>query len=51
MKKIRLWIETGYVGADYDEIIEVPDDVSEEELWEYAEEYVWENISYGWTEE
>ena len=49
--KIRLWIETGYVGADYDEIIEVPDDTTDEELWEYAEDFVWEKISHGWIKE
>lgn len=50
MRRIKLWVETGFVGADYKEIIDVDDDATEEEIWERADMFLAENISYGWDE-
>ena len=50
MRKIKLWVEIGYVGADYEEIIDVDDDATDEEIWEEADMFLVENISYGWDE-
>lgn len=48
--KVKLYIETGFVGDDeYNEIIEVDDDISENELDELAYEHFIDNIYYGWT--
>ena len=50
MRKIKLWVEIGYAGADYEEIIDVDDDATDEEIWEEADMFLVENISYGWDE-
>ena len=48
--KIKLTMDCGYVGTDYEEEIEVDDDTTEEELDELATEFFWENFhgSYGY---
>lgn len=50
MKKIRFWAETGYVGATYEDIVEYPDDVTEEELDRDADEWITNYIEYGYHE-
>ena len=50
MRRITLYVETGFVGGDYCETIAVPDDTTDEELMEIAQEFMQENVSYGWTE-
>ena len=50
MRKIKLWVETGYVNANHEVIIEVEDDITDEELDEDAKEYMLDRISYGWYE-
>lgn len=50
MRKIKLWIETGYASCDYDTIIEVDDDATEEEIDEEAYIFLFDKISYGWSE-
>ena len=50
MKKIKLWVDTGFACAVHEEIIEVDDDYSHEELDEDAQEYMFECIEYGWCE-
>ena len=48
--KVKLYIETGFGGDyEYNEIIEVDDDISENELDELAYEHFIDNIYYGWT--
>nr|DAK00226.1 MAG TPA: hypothetical protein [Bacteriophage sp.] len=51
MRKIKLWIETGYVGCDYEDEIEVEDDVTDEKLDEEARIFLFNNIEFGWSEE
>lgn len=48
--KIRLAMDCGYVGTDYEEEVEVDDDTTEEELEELAVDFFWENFhgSYGY---
>lgn len=50
MKKIKLWVDTGFACAVHEEIIEVDDDYRHEELDEDAREYMFECIEYGWCE-
>lgn len=50
MKKIKLWVATGFVNAEHEDIIEVEDDIAEEDLFKMAEEFMWEHIECGWTE-
>lgn len=45
MRRIKLWVETGY-----EEIIEVDDDATDEEIDEEARMFLFDNISYGWYE-
>ena len=48
--KIKLTMDCGYVGTDYEEEMEVNDDITEEELEELAVELFWEHFhgSYGY---
>ena len=48
--KIKLSMDCGYVGTDYEEEMEVNDDITEEELEELAVDFFWENFhgSYGY---
>ena len=48
--KIKLAMDCGYVGSDYEEEVEVDDDITGEELEEMAVEFFWENFggSYGY---
>ena len=43
--KIRLAMDYGYAGTDYEEEVEVDNDITEEELEELAEEFFWENFN------
>lgn len=49
-KYIRISIETGLVGGDSVEIIEVPDNYTEEDMAEEAREHFFNKCSYGWSE-
>lgn len=48
MKKVHFHINTGYAGVEYDEVVEFDDNVSEEELVEYLEDFVSNNIEPSW---
>ena len=48
MKKVHSHINIGYAGAEYDEVEEFDDNVSEEELDEYLEDFVSNNIESSW---
>ena len=50
MKSITLYVESGYSSADYYETIEVPDDTTDEELDEMAQEFRNNHIEWGWFE-
>lgn len=50
MRKIRLWVNTGYVGCDYEDEIEVEDSITDEQLDEEAKIHLFNNIDFGWEE-
>ena len=50
MKSITLYVESGYSNADYYETIEVPDDTTDEELDEMAQQLMNDHIKWGWFE-
>lgn len=50
MRKIKLWVGTGFINAEHTDFIEVEDDITEEELDKIAEEFMWEHICCGWSE-
>lgn len=50
MREIKLWVETGFYNACHEEVIEVDDDYTDEDLDGIARDYMEENISFGWEE-
>ena len=50
MKKITFYIDTGFIGADYEITQEFDDDIRESELDEFAEDFSNDHIHYGWFE-
>ena len=46
--KIKLTMDCGYVGTDYEEEMEVNDGITEKELEELAVEFFWENFHGGY---
>lgn len=51
MRKVKFYLETGYVGCVFEDIREYPDDVSEEEIESDLDEWKENQISYGWQDE
>lgn len=51
MKKIRMFLNTGFVGCKRSEVVEFEDEATEEEIDEYCKEWMHEHIEYGWHEE
>lgn len=49
-RKIRVDIETTWVGASEVEYFEVEDDATEEEIAEQAHDIFQQYCSYGWSE-
>jgi len=50
MKKIKVYVDSGYVGCKNENVIEVEDDATEEEIEELAGEAIYEMIDIGWYE-
>lgn len=46
--KVQFYVNTGYVGGHYEEIIELPDDFNEEDLETTLQEYVNNRIESGY---
>lgn len=53
MKRVRLFVETNLVGIGWEEEVEFEDEeleeMSAEDMDQIAEEFMWQNVSYGWT--
>lgn len=50
MRKITVYIETGFAGSDRQETIEVDDDATEEEIDDIAREVFFNQCNYSWSE-
>jgi hypothetical protein len=50
MRRIKLYIETGFVGCRIETTIEVDDDTSDKCIDELAQDFLFEKIEYGWKE-
>jgi hypothetical protein len=50
MRKIKLFVNTGFVNAKHTEVIEVEDDTTDKELNEIANDFAANYIEIGWTE-
>lgn len=48
MRKIKFYLSIGYAGADYDEIMEFPDNMTDEEIDECFHEWVNGYIDAEW---
>lgn len=46
--KIRIWCNTHDLQSEEDDIIEVDDDITDDELDEMAEEFFWNNKEPEW---
>ena len=51
MKKIKVWLNTGFAGANYEDEFEVEDDATNEEIEEEARDLAFNRIDWGWSEE
>lgn len=51
MRKITFYISTAFVGANYETVVKVPDDTDDSELCKMAEDFMHDNIYYGWDED
>ena len=49
--KIKLAMDCGYVGSDYEEEVEVDDDITEEELYELSVDFFWQNFHGSYSYE
>lgn len=51
MRKIKFYLETGFVGATHTEIVEYEDNTEDSEIEDDLEMWKESCISYGWEEE
>ena len=51
MRKIKVYIETGYVGGTYEDELEVEDNTPDSEIDEMAWKLVNEYITVSWRED
>ena len=49
--KIKVWGESGIVGGDREDELEVATDATDEDCEEAAREWFFNNYSYGWSRE
>ncbi|HDE1046071.1 TPA: hypothetical protein PCB23_002267 [Klebsiella pneumoniae] len=50
MRKFKVTIETGLVGGNFEEIFEVEDDATDEEIAEEAKDIFLNQCNYGYSE-
>jgi len=50
MRRIKFTISTNYVGSEYSDVLEFDDDITDDELQEAWEAWVWENTEGGFSE-
>jgi hypothetical protein len=48
MRKIEAYLSVGLVGCKRNEIFEVEDDATDEEIEEIIKEWVYELVEWGW---
>lgn len=49
--KVKLYVNTGYLGCTHIDYVDVPDDTTEEELNDMAHDLMEDNIEYGFITE
>lgn len=48
MKRVLVTIDTGYYDVDYQDIVEVSDDATEDDIEQAAMDYLFNHISLDW---
>ncbi len=52
MRKIKVSVSTGYIGCTSEDVIEVEDNATEDEINRLALDHMFDSmIDYGWSEE
>ena len=46
MKKYRVWLNTGFAGANNEDVIEIDDDATPEEIDEQCRDYAFNDIDW-----
>lgn len=50
MKRLKFFVRTNRVGSIVEEIVEIEDDMTDEEIEEYFKEWVWNNTESNFWE-
>lgn len=50
MRKFIVWLNTGYAGCNIEEVIELPDDSTDEEIEEACKDEAFQSIDWGYVE-
>lgn len=52
MKRVKFWMNCGYVNTTEYEVMEFPDDITEDEIESEVEMWFWDNFGggFGWEE-
>lgn len=48
MKRVKVWINTGFAGAKHQDVFEFEDDATEEEIEADVLDWVFNKIEHGW---
>lgn len=46
--KIRVWASTDVVGSKTEDVIDLPDEMTEEEIEAEAKDYIFQFVDWGW---
>lgn len=50
MKKVKFVLNTGFAGAVHEDVVEFEDDVTENDLWNYYNDWKDEQVEGYWEE-
>ena len=50
MKKYRVWLETGYAGMRNEDVIEIEDNATPEEIDEQCRDFAFNDVDWGYEE-
>jgi hypothetical protein len=50
MKKYRVWLNTGFAGVNNEDVIEIEDDATPEEIEEQCKDLAFNDIDWGYEE-
>lgn len=50
-KKLKLYVSTGKAGSEVEDVIEIEDNTTEEEIEEIAKDWLFNTIDWGYLED